>query len=277
MKHRSLILLVIASICLQSVIAQDLRFFGHTSRTILVDKQELDLHVFTGSLKDFNGHRGDFQIEIGGYTTNITGYPFDPAVKLSKETGILAKSFHDASKLSLRFDINDFNGRGGSITNVASITRITVTNTSITYFGKDADGNDYSKKFDCNPKFEPVEGGKFIIFVGVKDNLPRNLKSDLKSADTTESASMSSGELILVISLPTCAAVLGLITCSVLGFLYWRNNEKYKAADNKIVSVESRTKPKSPKKDRDVEAQKDEGRTETKDDDSERTRKAKHG
>jgi len=297
--RRSLILLFIASTFMRFVVGQDLLFFGRTSRTVLVDKQELDLNVFTGSLKDYEGRRGDFQIKIGGYTTYITGYPFDPAVKLSKEIGILAKFFHSVLKLSLRFDINNSSGRGGSITNVASITRITATNTSITYFGKDADGNDYSKEFKCSPKFEPVEGGKFIIFVGVKGNLPQNveLTSDLKSSDTTPSPtedgiSQRTMNILVYVCFPIGIFILLSSGCTSLVFAYWyikkeeatfakqeADAEAFEVATKKKVEAAAKekanAKPKSPPKkkhrkkssrshDRDVEAQRDESYAETK-------------
>jgi len=82
--RRSLILLVIASICLQFVAGKDLLMFGPVSRTVSVQTKNLVLDVTTGSVEDYQERRGPFRIEIGGYITYVTGYTFDPNVEIAK-------------------------------------------------------------------------------------------------------------------------------------------------------------------------------------------------
>jgi len=218
-------------------------------------------------------------------------------VSLSKS---LMKNFAVKKKPSVRFDIDDLNGNGDSITNVTSITSIKATDVSITYIGEYSNGYPYSKRFKCNPKFETIDEDKFEYSVSMKlagRGLPSafELRSSAQLYEPTTPSpaptSMSEQGLVLVICFSVGIPLLLSMICSSGVYAYWRFVKGKKAAtkqsaeataDNKVVSVESGINTKSPKKetprsqkDRDAEAQKDKDRTETKDDESERKKKKK--
>jgi hypothetical protein len=300
MKSRSLILFVIASICVQFVVGQDLGTAEPVSKTVVVDSKELVLNVSTGSMEDYEERKGPFNVRIGVCGISVTGYAFDPSVEFAKEYNTTVEKLYSflrsKTKPSLRFDINDFNGSGGSITNVASITSIIATNMSITYFGKDAEGNDYSKEFKCNPKFGSAGDGKFNISMGIDgENVPRNFELT-SSSDTTDPSPTASGlsyralSMLIFVSMPICIAIAfsAIISCWI--YCCWDFKQKEAAyAKEEAAEVAAKekaaAKPKSPTKkkhrkkpsrshDRDVEAQRDESHMEA-NYDSERTKKKK--
>jgi len=268
--RRSLILLVIASICLQFVAGKDLLMFGPVSRTVSVQTKNLVLDVTTGSVEDYQERRGPFRIEIGGYITYVTGYTFDPNVEIAKNNCVpvekLDEKLRSKKKPSVRFDIDDLNGNGDSITNVTSITSIKATDVSITYIGEYSNGYPYSKRFKCNPKFETIDEDKFEYSVSMKlagRGLPSafELRSSAQLYEPTTPSpaptSMSEQGLVLVICFSVGIPLLLSMICSSGVYAYWRFVKGKKAAtkqsaeataDNKVVSVESGINTKSPKK-----------------------------
>jgi len=263
MKSRSLILFVIASICVQFVVGQDLGTAEPVSKTVVVDSKELVLNVSTGSMEDYEERKGPFNVRIGVCGISVTGYAFDPSVEFAKEYNTTVEKLYSflrsKTKPSLRFDINDFNGSGGSITNVASITSIIATNMSITYFGKDAEGNDYSKEFKCNPKFGSAGDGKFNISMGIDgENVPRNFELT-SSSDTTDPSPTASGlsyralSMLIFVSMPICIAIAfsAIISCWI--YCCWDFKQKEAAyAKEEAAEVAAKekaaAKPKSPTK-----------------------------